>query len=198
MPKALDITNKKFGHLTAIERVPSRSGKTYWRCRCDCGVIKEVQTGHLTSGAIVTCGSKECKFHYNPILQPKTAEESLHCILCGKEFITNNYARKYCYDCSPEGVSPKIALRYKKRALKHQLVKYKGGKCEHCGYNACEGALQFHHRNPQEKDFTIAHVNLNGDMISLEKLYQEIDKCSLLCANCHFEQHYLDDIDLDF
>ena len=197
MPKALDITNQRFGHLVAIEKVASRSGKTYWKCRCDCGREKEIMTTHLTTGVTTTCANKECEFHYNPISGHKTAEAS-KCILCGKEFISNNYARRYCYDCSPEGVGSKVALRYKKRALKHQLVKYKGGKCENCGYDTCEGALQFHHRNPQEKDFTIAHINFNGDIISLEKLYQEVDKCSLLCANCHFEQHYLDDIDLDF
>jgi hypothetical protein len=42
MPKALDITGKKFGKLTAISKAPSRGGKTYWLCRCDCGVEKEI------------------------------------------------------------------------------------------------------------------------------------------------------------
>ena len=42
MPKAIDITNQKFGKLTAIQRAPSRSGKTYWLCKCECGNEKEV------------------------------------------------------------------------------------------------------------------------------------------------------------
>ena len=193
MPKALDLTNKKFGHLTAIEKAPSKNNKTYWKCKCDCGVEKLVQTGHLTSGAVSTCGNKDCQFHYNPLFSKK----ELRCVLCNESFIANNYSRKYCYTCSPEGVDPKIALRYKKRALKHQLVKYKGGKCEKCGYDFCEGALQFHHLNPSEKDFTISHINLNGDMISINDLYLEVDKCQLLCANCHSEEHYLEDIDVD-
>jgi len=37
MPKALDLTGQKFGKLTAIERLPSRNGKTYWLCKCECG-----------------------------------------------------------------------------------------------------------------------------------------------------------------
>lgn len=59
MPKALDLTGKKFGSLTAISKAPSRSGKTYWLCRCECGNEKEIQTGHLTSGAIQSCGCKQ-------------------------------------------------------------------------------------------------------------------------------------------
>lgn len=42
MPKALDITNEKFGNLTAIKKVASRNGKTYWLCKCDCGGEIEV------------------------------------------------------------------------------------------------------------------------------------------------------------
>lgn len=196
MPKALNITNQKFGHLTALEKVKSKNGKTYWKCKCDCGREKEVQTGHLVSGTIITCGENDCEFHNNPFSQ-KTKNNQCICILCGTEFISNNYKRKYCYSCSPQGVGPKIALRYKTRALKHILVQYKGGKCELCGYSTCEGALQFHHINPQEKDFNISHINLNGDTINIQDLYNEVDKCILLCANCHFEQHYLNNIDIE-
>ena len=56
MPKSLDLTNQRFNHLVALEKMPSRKGKTYWKCQCDCGTIKEIQTGHLTSGAIKSCG----------------------------------------------------------------------------------------------------------------------------------------------
>lgn len=56
MPKALDLTNQKFGRLTAIKKAPSRSNKTYWLCKCECGNEKEIQTSHLISGAIQSCG----------------------------------------------------------------------------------------------------------------------------------------------
>jgi hypothetical protein len=42
MPRAIDITNQKFGKLTAIKRAESKSGKTYWLCKCDCGNEKVV------------------------------------------------------------------------------------------------------------------------------------------------------------
>jgi hypothetical protein len=56
MPKALDLTGQKFGRLTALYREESRGGKTYWRCKCECGNEKSVQTAHLKSGAIQSCG----------------------------------------------------------------------------------------------------------------------------------------------
>lgn len=55
-----------------------------------------------------------------------------------------------------------------------------------CGYNKCEAALQFHHRNPEEKSFGIA---AKGEARSWVKTVKELDKCDLLCANCHAELH---------
>jgi hypothetical protein len=37
MGLALDLTNYRFGRLVAISKAPSRNGKTYWLCQCDCG-----------------------------------------------------------------------------------------------------------------------------------------------------------------
>lgn len=182
MPKIRDITGQKFGKLTALKKVASKSGHTYWLCQCECGNQKEIQTSHLTGGKIKSCGCEGTRLN--------NLNEERKCILCGKKFIANNYARLYCYECSPQGLNPTDVLRAKKRALKHFLVEHKGGKCSKCGYNKCEGALQFHHSNPNEKDFAISEVNLNDTNFSIEKLLEEIDKCDLLCANCHFEEHY--------
>ena len=56
MAKALDLIGQKFGKLTPIERLPSRNGKTYWLCKCECGNYTQVQTTHLRSGATKGCG----------------------------------------------------------------------------------------------------------------------------------------------
>lgn len=72
-----------------------------------------------------------------------------------------------------------------KKEKKKLLVEYKGGKCERCGYDKCIAALEFHHKNPKEKDFSISTNSL-----SFEKMKLEVDKCELLCANCHREVHY--------
>ena len=70
--------------------------------------------------------------------------------------------------------------------LKEKLVEYKGGKCEICGYDKCIEALEFHHLNPEEKDFSISSYST----LSFENLKKEVDKCILVCANCHREIHH--------
>lgn len=69
--------------------------------------------------------------------------------------------------------------------LKNRAVYVLGGKCQICGYNKCQQALEFHHINPDEKSFTIQE-NCNR---SWETVNSEIQKCALLCANCHREVH---------
>jgi DNA-binding transcriptional regulator GbsR (MarR family) len=71
-----------------------------------------------------------------------------------------------------------------RKRVKKKLIEYKGGKCEICGYNKCERALQFHHKNPMEKDFSIS-----GRSLSFDRLKEEVDKCMLVCSNCHCEIH---------
>lgn len=63
---------------------------------------------------------------------------------------------------------------------------YKGGKCMICGYNRCLEALDFHHRDPREKDFGLSDKGITR---SWEKTKKEVDKCVLICANCHREIH---------
>ena len=65
------------------------------------------------------------------------------------------------------------------------LIAYKGGKCERCGYNKTPRALEFHHLNPEEKDFGISEILTR----SIQSLKDEVDKCILLCSNCHAEIH---------
>lgn len=184
MPKALDLTGQQFGYLKAIRRGPNKGKKTSWWCECQlCGTEKLIQTTHLTTGASRSCGCQHFK-NFGKIIN-----DEKQCKICGQSFIPNNINRKYCYDCSPEGLTSAERQRFLDRKLKHFLVSYKGGKCEKCGYNKCEGALQFHHRNPEEKEFTIGNINFGGNF-NLDTLLVEVDKCELLCANCHAEKHY--------
>ena len=48
MPNLIDLTDMRFGKLTVIERAPNRNGKTYWKCKCDCGTEKEIRGSSLT------------------------------------------------------------------------------------------------------------------------------------------------------
>ena len=72
------------------------------------------------------------------------------------------------------------------RNLKSEAVAYKGGKCEDCGYDKCEAALEFHHLDPSIKEASWNKIRLWGK----ERLFKELDKCVILCANCHRERHY--------
>lgn len=78
------------------------------------------------------------------------------------------------------------AVQRRREKLKALAVEYKGGKCEHCGYNKCIQALDFHHLDPTEKDFAIGN---KGQTRSWGRIKQELDKCILVCSNCHREIH---------
>jgi len=78
------------------------------------------------------------------------------------------------------------AVMKRRQTLKQKAINYKGGCCEKCGYNKSVRALEFHHLDPNEKDFGIAH---KGYTRSWEKVKNELDKCILVCANCHAEIH---------
>lgn len=78
-----------------------------------------------------------------------------------------------------------------RHALKTELIKRKGGKCEHCGYCKSPAALEFHHLDPSEKDFVISS-KVNSTSIKVEEIFEEVEKCALLCSNCHREFHYLE------
>jgi hypothetical protein len=74
----------------------------------------------------------------------------------------------------------------RQRKFKKKCIDYKGGKCECCGYNKCDSALEFHHINSEEKDFSISKYRLNS---FTDVVKHELDKCQILCANCHREEH---------
>ena len=82
-------------------------------------------------------------------------------------------------------------MEYKKqyhRKRKVKLVLLKGGKCISCGIeydgkNAC--IFHFHHRDPSTKLFTMHLITVK----SWDSIIEEVNKCDLLCANCHEKKH---------
>ena len=95
------------------------------------------------------------------------------CKRCNKETKKGNW----CAAC-------RVTKARQKR--KKELVEYKGGMCEICGYNKCVEAFDFHHKDPNTKEFGIAN---SGVCRTFEAQRLEVDKCLLLCANCHREIH---------
>jgi hypothetical protein len=88
------------------------------------------------------------------------------------------------YEDRKEYLLKKVTERRKR--LKQMAVAHKGGRCEVCGYNRCISALEFHHPDPAQKDFGMSS---GGWTRAWSKIKEEIDKCMLVCANCHREIH---------
>jgi len=112
----------------------------------------------------------------------KLGTRTIICKQCKKEYTYNRSIRN--------GASATICnicrVSNRRREIKRLAVEYKGGKCSICGYNKCIDALDFHHINPFEKEFSISH---DGYTKSFDKVKVELDKCILVCSNCHRELH---------
>ena len=75
------------------------------------------------------------------------------------------------------------AVTKRRRMIKTLAIEYKGGRCQICGYSKYQGALDLHHIKG-DKEFGIGE---RGYTRSWEKIKTELDKCILVCANCHRE-----------
>ena len=78
------------------------------------------------------------------------------------------------------------AVQKRRKKLKQKAIELKGNKCKICGYNRCLEALEFHHIDNKNKEFGLA---AKGYTRSWPKVKAEVEKCILLCANCHREIH---------
>jgi 5-methylcytosine-specific restriction endonuclease McrA len=116
-----------------------------------------------------------------------TTDESLKvCPQCGVEkkrlefYMRSSYGVKrhgsWCKEC----VGKKSLNR--NRSFKASYVRMKGGSCQACGFDRYDGALEFHHADPTTKDNIIARMTRNP---SSPKLLAELEKCVLVCSNCH-------------
>ena len=76
-------------------------------------------------------------------------------------------------------------VKKSRQKTRDKAYEYLGGCCKICGYNKYKEALDFHHLDPSKKEFSLG----SGDTISWERTQKELDKCVLLCANCHRETH---------
>lgn len=121
----------------------------------------------------------QCKaFNTQRTKQIHIEDQDLICQYCKKNFnyIRGKNSHIKCQPCY------KKDLREKRKT---QLKEYAGNKCSICNYDRCFSALTFHHKNPDEKKFNIGN-NYDRKWIDLKA---EIDKCILVCHNCHSEIH---------
>lgn len=90
----------------------------------------------------------------------------------------NGYS--YCKKCSL------FQTLKRQRAIKQKAIEYKGGSCQVCGLVDAPCVYDFHHIDPSKKDFSISHYKA----YSFNLIKDELDKCILLCSNCHRKEHW--------
>lgn len=113
-----------------------------------------------------------------------------HCGMTGKSgFYKSMYQRKsnLCKTCT------KRFIKERKLFLKLKAIEAKGGKCVKCGHSN-PFSLGFHHK--RDKNYSISF--LCSRSARWEQIEREIEKCELLCANCHREHHGPGEIKFEF
>lgn len=100
----------------------------------------------------------------------------MNCKLCNKA-LGDNPRRLRCNSCN---------TKVRRVRTKNAAIKYLGGHCNRCGFDKHPAALEFHHKNgKKDKVFTIADVaNRKWEVVK-----KELDKCELICSNCHRIEH---------
>ena len=113
----------------------------------------------------------------------------MKCIICDSKLQGNQ--RKYCSNaCKQKGhyINSNGYDTQMKRGYRRKLdaINSLGGGCKMCGYNKNISALEFHHIESKDKDFHFGSTNTTN----IDKIRLELNKCILVCANCHREIHY--------
>lgn len=119
-------------------------------------------------------------------LRTRLWRRNAFCRRCGQTDVsklrktTNGYCKYMCLECDNQRTIERF------RETKRKAVAYKGGKCIRCGYDKCMAALDFHHRHPSQKSYSWNNLKKR----KFESIKLELDKCDLVCKNCHSEIHY--------
>lgn len=105
------------------------------------------------------------------------------CRKCNRIYTSNHWKRR----------SPEWRAEHSKQSIRNQTIKaernskwaaeyWRSHPCVKCGESRIL-TLEFHHRNPQEKKYAVSQLISTGK--SLELIKKEVEKCDVLCANCH-------------
>lgn len=105
-----------------------------------------------------------------------SGDRNCKCTVCGDDY---TYSRT---KCNSTVVCSACTQKRRRRETKEFGIQLKGGKCQMCGYNRCNSNLTFHHLDPKKKEFGISSTT-----VSKNRMIKEIEKCILVCKNCHGE-----------
>ncbi len=160
------------------------------------------------------CVKCNCKFESSIIIEGKrkNLQNRKACLKCSpfktgrvslKPDISSDKYKKFCTKCQELKGSSEFYRRRggtetspyckvctkeqtvtRQREKKLQAVEYMGGKCVDCNYSGHPAVFDFHHIN-SDKEFTIS----SRALASFNAIKKELDKCELLCSNCHRIRH---------
>lgn len=166
-------------------------GKTYDEIKNELGCSKSTVSYHCNRSGLINKTNKKIdkslikiiKEYYKTHTTKETANKFNVGLSTVVKYTTNKSVR-----LTTEEKRIRNLERVKKRRkdVKEKAIIYLGGECNRCGYDKCNDALEFHHIDPDLKEFGIAS---QGHTRSWEKVKRELDKCLMVCANCHREIH---------
>jgi len=143
--------------------------------------------GHFRGRSKRVYCSDACKYRHKYPPKGNHIKYGRVCANCGKTY--DGPRNKYCSDecfaavCSGQWQDGKARRRKKKRDI---IVAAKNRPCQDCGGKFPHYVMDLHHRDPSDKDFTLS----SSMGKSIPAILDEIEKCDVLCANCHRERHH--------
>lgn len=103
------------------------------------------------------------------------------CISCGELIVGRNRNARYCGNCYEHRRTSWV----RRRAGRAKAIERAGDKCKRCGESFHPAVYEFHHRDPALKTAAVNKLYIGSEA----KLFAEVDKCDLLCRNCHALTH---------
>jgi transposase-like protein len=153
-------------------------GRSIGQIAAECGVSRGTVRHWLEKHNLRTKGASRRREH----LGAKALGLDRPMMNCPRHGLTEFWMERRghyrCRRCRSEAVTRR------RRKVKDILVREAGGSCRICGYDRYQGALEFHHLDPREKDFGLSTLGVTR---SIARAREEARKCILVCANCHAE-----------
>ena len=114
------------------------------------------------------------------------------CLICKCDKAEDEFYKRrksnstsYCKKCSNNYHTERL------KRIKIKMINYKGGECTRCHLKLEECnyfVFDFHHLNPSEKDPNFSKIKFQN----WDKIEKELNKCILVCSNCHRTIHFLE------
>lgn len=145
-----------------------------------------VKYEYRINGKTVPDGHKFCPVCSTVKLVSEFTYAGKACAPCARKKAREHHARRM--DNPEYKENRKKAGREVYRKFKNQVVEYFHNKCHDCGQSFPHCCYDVHHLDPNEKEF-----NLSGRKHFTEEVVKELEKCVLLCSNCHRIRHYVED-----